>query len=95
MIIGIFKEPFEKWSEWSQCKGLEKEENGEKCGTGQKTRKRKCQKWIKKEFGNVCGGEREILVSLWKSFPIKAKFMIIQVPNSEYQNNRAYDEIGL
>lgn len=55
-------EPFEKWSEWSECKGLEKEENGEKCGTGQKTRKRKCQKWIKKDpkaLEKFCSGEKE------------------------------------
>ena len=49
-----------------------------------------------------CRGEREIVESLWKSLPIKAKFMVsytypgvIQVPNSTYQNDRGYDEIGL
>jgi len=44
-------DPYEPWSKWTECKGkgIKKEKNGEKCGTGTRHRTRKCQKWIKKD----------------------------------------------
>jgi len=44
-------EPYGQWSKWTPCKTESKEENGQSCGTGIRSRSRKCHKFISKTGG--------------------------------------------
>lgn len=49
VVICKGTDPYENWSEWTDCKGSGlKKENGQQCGSGKRHRTRKCHKWIKK-----------------------------------------------
>merc|ERR1719378_264315 len=61
-------DPYVQWSKWTQCVTEKKEENGQSCGLGKRSRSRDCQAFISKTGGaeavtRFCRyGEKQIVI---------------------------------